>query len=394
MRPIFLDHNSTSPIEQGALNALLFFSSTADDSRQNYGNASSVHWAGRKLRHVAEDARDALARTLGLEDPEGFFFTSGATESINTALKGACFSAQAEGRPFHLIVTAVEHEAVLETARFLERFGARLTVVPVEKSGALCLERLEEALLGAGKDATTLVSVMAANNETGVRFPLPAVSEMARSRGALLHIDAVQALGKQEEPLDLSPLAPAMVSVSAHKVGGSKGVGALWVRRGTPLTSLLHGGAQERKRRAGTINVAGIASFHAAIDALSRRDVAAIRAQRDWLESEVSRRIDGASIQGMGQPRIANTTNLLFEGVRGEALLLGLDMAGFAVSGGSACSSGSILPSHVLLAMGLSRDAAASAVRVSLGPSNTREELESFLGALEEQVGRIRKSRK
>lgn len=377
-------------MEQGALNALLFFSSTAEDPRQNYGNISSVHWAGRKLRHVLEDARDALARTLGLEDPEGFFFTSGATESINTALKGAYFSAVSAGRKFRLITSSVEHEAVLESARFLESLGARCQILPVSSSGALSLEALERALSETSAGETVLVSLMAANNETGVLFPLAEVAALTRKFGALLHLDAVQLLGKTEGALGLGEFSPHMVSVSSHKIGGSKGVGALWVRRGTPITSLLHGGAQERKRRAGTIYVAGIAAFHAAMEALSGRDVARLRTERDWLESEVRRRVPGVSIQGASEPRIANTSNFLFDGVRGEALLMGLDMAGFAVSGGSACNSGSILPSHVLMAMGLPKDAAASAIRVSLGPSNSREDLLAFVDALEAQVARIR----
>ncbi|NUM89798.1 MAG: cysteine desulfurase, partial [Bdellovibrionales bacterium] len=313
--------------------------------------------------------------------PTEVVFASGGSEANNLFIKGAAACL----KPGTVAVSAIEHPCVREPANDLKRLGWSVHEIAVDAEGRVAETDFSAAL--AKKPG--LVSVMLANNETGVIFPLSQVAALTRARGALLHVDAVQAPGK----MDPGSIDADMVSLSSHKIGGSKGMGALWVRRGTPLTSLLHGGAQERRRRAGTIHVAGVASFQAAAEALEKRDLAATRSLRDWLEAEVRARIPGAVVQGASQPRIANTSNFLFDGVRGEALLMGLDVAGFAVSSGSACNSGSILPSHVLLAMGFSREAASSAVRVSLGPSNTREELAAFVSALEELVDRIRARR-
>ena len=371
-------------MEQGALEALLFFSSKV------FGNASSIHWAGQKAKSVIENAREDLALAFGANDPEPFLFTSGATEAINTVLKGTYFSQTAEGRSFHLITSSVEHEATLESAQFIQKLGAQAHFLPVDAEGRLDLLGLRDLLsqLSSDKKNFILVSLMAVNNETGVIFPIKEVAELCKEFGAWLHVDAVQAPGKMQ--FALRDFNPDFASFSAHKIGGPKGVGALYVKRGRKIEPFLHGGAQERKRRAGTVNVSAIGSFGAAAKALQQRDLAAISLLRDELETRVSAKIIGTHIQGAKAPRVGNTSNLLFDGVRGEGLIMGLDLEGFAVSSGSACNSGSILPSHVLLAMGLDKSAAASAVRVSLGTSNTKEDIHAFVDALVRIVNRVR----
>lgn len=374
-------------MEQGALSALLL-SAFGDSPDFSYGNPSSIHSFGREAKRAVDNARDALAAALGLDDPDALCFTGSATEAINMALKGFFFHHHREGRSVRLITSTVEHEATLETARFLESLGARVDLLSVNGEGELDLAQLEAALRSA-KDEAVIVSLLAANNETGVVFPWEKARDLARVHGATFHLDGVQALGKLPA-FSLALAQPDLASFSAHKIGGPHGVGALVVRRGTKLASLLHGGAQERKRRAGTVNVAGIAAFGAAAAALANRDLAAMDARRAALEARVRERIPGTHVQGSGAPRVVNTSNFLFDGVRGEGLVMGLDLEGFAVSSGSACNSGSILPSHVLLAMGFDKLAAQSAVRVSMGPRTTDEELGLFLGVLEKVVARIR----
>lgn len=372
-------------MEQGAKAALLLYSSTVSDPA-NFGNPSSVHWAGRRVKSILDDAREEIAQAFGADDSEAFCFTSSATEAINTALKGFYFQHQT-ANSVHFISSQVEHEATLESLEFLKTLGAKVTLLPVDSQGQLALSDLQWAL--ANTEGATLVSLMAANNETGVIFPWEEAAKITKAAGAFFHLDAVQAPGKlagfqlRNGPVDLA-------SFSAHKVGGPKGVGALYVKRGMKLTSLLHGGAQERKRRAGTTNVAGIAAFGAAAKALSNRDLASMLRLRQLLEEKVKQAVEGVTILGEGAPRLVNTANFLFAGVRGEALLMGMDLEGFALSSGSACNSGSLLPSHVLLAMGLDKLAAASALRVSLGSENTLEEVEAFVAALQKVVGRIR----
>lgn len=375
-------------MEQGAKASLLLYSSTSDDPA-NFGNPSSVHWAGRRVKSIVDDSREQIAEAFGIDDPDALCFTASATESINTALKGFYFQHSRAGK-VRFVSSAVEHEASLETLEFLRELGAEVELLPVNSQGCLDLEQLGKSLMAS--KIPTLVSLMAANNETGVVFPWAEAARISKAAGAYFHLDAVQAPGKlpgfalRQGPVDLA-------SFSAHKIGGPKGVGALYVKRGMQLVSLLHGGAQERKRRAGTVNVAGIASFGSAASALSRRDLDSVRALRDGLEAMVRSRIEGVSVQGAEAERIVNTSNFLFEGVRGEALLMGLDLEGFAVSSGSACNSGSILPSHVLLAMGFDKSAAVSALRISLGPENTADEIDAFVAALEKVVARIRGQR-
>ena len=372
-------------MEQSAQRTLLLYSSSLADPQSNFGNPSSIHWAGRKAKAAIEDARDQIALALGIEDAEEILFTGSATESINTALKGFFFQHREKVR---FISSAVEHEATLETLRFLQGLGAKVTLLQVNREGEIQLAELEAALR-ANPGEPTLVSLMAANNETGVIFPWEKAAKIAKEHGAFFHLDGAQAPGKLPG-FHLRNGAYDLASFSAHKIGGPKGVGMLAVKRGMKLTSLVHGGAQERSRRAGTQNVAGIAAFGAAAAALAERDLGAIARLRDSLESEVKQRISGTTVQGAGAKRLVNTANFLFSEVRGEGLLMSLDLEGFAVSSGSACNSGSILPSHVLLAMGFDKLAAQSALRVSLGPQNTEEDVRAFVATLRRVVERIR----
>jgi cysteine desulfurase len=387
LNPIYLDHNATTMMEQGAQRALLLHS---------FGNPSSIHWAGRQAKTALDSARDSIAAALGLDDPDELCFTGSATEAINTALKGFYFHHQAEqgnGKApnVRIITSLVEHEATLETVRFLATLGAEVEFLRVNAEGELDLSELE-SLLKNNSGQADLVSLMAANNETGVVFPFQEAAAISKKYGALFHLDAVQAPGKLPG-FSLQNSGADLVSISAHKIGGPKGVGALIVKRGTKLTNLLHGGAQERKRRAGTVNVPGIAAFAAAAEALPSRNLGDTDRLRSSLEARVLERIPGSQVQGAkASRRLVNTSNFLFDGVRGESLLMGLDLEGFAVSSGSACNSGSILPSHVLLAMGFDKLAASSALRVSLGAGNTEAELSLFCDALERVVGRIRGS--
>lgn len=375
-------------MEQSASRALLLFSSADSETPSNFGNPSSIHALGRRAKAAIEDAREQIATAFGIEEPEDICFTASATEATNTALKGFFFQQQKAGLRAHFITTEVEHEATLDTLRFLAELGAAVAIIPVNSDGQLDLKILED-LLKEVKAEPTMVSLMAANNETGVIFPWEEAARITKKYGATFHLDAVQAPGKipgftlAGQPVDLA-------SFSAHKIGGAKGVGALVIKRGVKLIPLLHGGAHERSRRAGTMNTAGIAAFGFAAKALAGRDLNYVDSLRKLLEELVTSTITGTRIQGQRSKRLVNTSNFLFADVRGEGLLMGMDLAGFAVSSGSACNSGSILPSHVLLAMGFDKAAASSALRVSLGPSNTEEEIRVFVAALAQVVERIR----
>jgi cysteine desulfurase len=388
LTPIYLDHNATSVTDQSVTNALVLPFGAARASP--IGNASSIHSFGRSAKSAVDEARDSVAEALGVEDPNSLLFTASATESINTALKGFYFQNAPLGR-VRFISSVVEHEATLESLHFLSSLGAAVDLLPVNGEGELSLIDLEAALARAAPGEAVMVSLLAANNETGVLFPWEEAAALAAEKGATFHLDGVQALGKQPG-FTLAGKQIPLASFSAHKIGGPKGVGVLVVRRGVKLVSLLHGGAQERKRRAGTVNVPGIAAFGAACRALALRDFAAIDRRRAALEARVVERVGGVHVQGARAKRIVNTSNFLFDGVRGESLVMGLDLEGFAVSSGSACNSGSILPSHVLLAMGFDKLAAQSAARVSIGPGTTDEELSFFSSALERVVARIRGS--
>ena len=338
---IYLDHNATTPVAPAVADAV------DQATRGCFGNASSLHHFGQAAKAVIDEARSAVADLIGAR-PTDVIFTGGGTEADNLAIRGAAEAAWSAGRR-HLIASAIEHEAVLKTLEALEARGWTTTRLPVGEAGVVAPADLEAALT----PETALVSVMHANNEIGTLQPVAALAERAHARGALFHTDAVQTAGKT--PIDAAALGVDLLSISAHKFNGPKGAGALWVRRGVRLAAPLTGGRQERNRRPGTENVPAIAGLgraaRLAADRLAERG-ARLAALRDRLEQGVLARIPGAAVNGSG-PRVPNTTNISFDGVEAEALLIALDLDGIAVSTGSACSSGTLEPSHVLRAMGL-----------------------------------------
>jgi cysteine desulfurase len=384
---IYLDHNATSPVDARVIAAMEPYWT------ERWGNASSVHSAGRAARRAVEEAREHVAALVGADDSEEIVFTSGGTEADALAL-GAARAIERRS----IAVSSVEHPAVAEMARALEAEGLSRAILPVLASGALDREVAWERI-----DASVgLVSVMWANNEYGGLFPIAEVADRAHASGALLHTDAVAALGKTE----VSARSGAdMISLSAHKIGGPKGTGALYVRRGVELPSLLPGGGQEKGRRGGTENVAGIVGFGEAARLCrleSAAERAAVETLRDGFEDAVLRACSSAQIWGRSAPRIGNTSAIAFGGASGEAVAIALDLEGIAVSVGSACSSGSVAPSPAILALGASRPDAKATVRFSFGRGNGPGDGESTVRALarilpkfdlDRQEGRMREWR-
>lgn len=367
MARVYLDHNATSPLRPEARAAMLA-------ALDRGGNASSVHGEGRAARAVVDEARETIAAALGCL-PDMVVFTSGGTEANNLALKGAAAGLGVR----RLVVSAVEHASVLEAAATA---GLPVEIAPVTGDGRIELEALD-ALLGAG-GTPALVSVMAANNETGTIMPLDEVVGIALRHGALVHSDAVQAMGKM--PLRWAVPGVDLMSISAHKLGGPQGAGALILRENLAIEPLLHGGGQELKRRAGTENVAAIAGFAAAVRAAD--EAGRVEALRDRLEVELKAAAPHVMVIGEAGPRLDNTTCFSLPGLDAATALMALDLAGIAVSSGSACSSGKVARSHVLEAMGLAPEIVAGAVRVSLGWNSTAEDVERFAAAWSQIVAR------
>ena len=377
---IYLDHNATTPVDPSVVSAV------TSALREQFGNASSIHSFGQAAKTVVDDARAAVADLIGA-GPQEIVFTSGGTESDNLAIRGVAESLQPAKRR-HLIATSIEHEAVLHTFKALVKRGWTTSLLPVDDSGVVDPEALDAVIT----DDIALVSVMHANNEIGTIQPLGALAAIAHRHGALFHTDAVQSMGKLA--VDVSDLDVDLLSLSAHKFYGPKGVGALWVRRGSRLVSTMTGGRQERSRRAGTENVPGIVGLGVASRlAIEKTDTETERvaALRDHLEAGILRRVPGTLVNGDPTRRIANTTNISFDRVEAESLLIALDLDGIAVSTGSACSSGTLEPSHVLRAMGFSPHRAQSSIRFSLGAGNTLEEIDRVLDALPRVVDKLRK---
>lgn len=361
--PSYLDYNATCPVLDSSLKA-------ASDAAQNApGNPSSLHWAGRAARKILDDARDALAKYLNVESGS-VVFTSGGTESNNMAIYGWLATQQ----PGKVVVSAIEHPSVLEPLKvWAEKPGWEVVFVRPEKSGAI-----DVAKFCAEIDETTrMVCLMVANNETGVIQPVQEVAANCRSMGVAMLVDAVQGLGKMT--LNLKSLDADFVSLSAHKIGGMKGVGALIVKKGRKLEPLLQGGGQERKRRSGTENVPGAAAFAAALGALDFSKAVNVR---DHFEQSLKASLPDAVIFGADAERVGNTSMFSMSGLDGETLLMQLDLAGFAVASGSACSSGKREPSHVLLAMGVSEPQARSSLRISFGPEHTTDDADALVKAL------------
>ena len=374
---VYLDHNATTPLDPAALEAMLPY------LRESYGNPSSLHWFGQRARAAVEEAREQVAALIGATAPE-IVFTAGGSESDNMALRGAL--AVASGPRRKLVTTAVEHHAVLNTAKALRDEGLPVEIARVGEDGRLDLDDLRAKV----DDATLVVSVMLANNETGVMQPVAQAARLAHERGALVHCDAVQGGGKTT--LDVRALDVDLLTLSAHKLYGPKGTGCLYVRRGTKMAPLVRGGAQERNRRAGTENVAGIVGFGAAA-ARARQAVASeqprIAALRDRLELALLE-VPGARRNG-AEPRVANTANVSFEGIDAEALLIALNLEGVAASTGAACAAGGIEPSHVLKAMGFSAERVQSSLRLSLGRLTTEAEIDYAAGVIAAAVERQRR---
>jgi len=375
---IYLDHNATTPVHPEVVEALLPF------LRGKYGNPSSIHWAGRAVKGAVEEAREQVAALVGCE-PGEVVFTSSGTEADNMAIKGV--AAALGGRGSHIVTTQVEHPAVANPCLYLESHGFEVTRLPVDRDGLLDLERLEAAIT----DRTILISAMAANNETGVLFPVREIGEIALRRRVPFHCDGVQAAGKI--PLSVKDDGISLLALSGHKLSAPKGVGALVVRRGVKCHPLIHGGSQERNRRGGTENVAGIVAFGRAC-AIAREtmrdEMARLKVLRDRLEGGILARVPGARVNGHRELRLPTTTTITIPGVEADSLLMALDLEGIAVSSGSACSSGTLKPSPVLAAMGRTPEEARGAVRFSLGRGNTDGEIDRVLAVLPAIVARLR----
>jgi cysteine desulfurase len=383
---IYLDNAATTPLDPAVLDAMMPYLAQA------YGNPSSIYRAGQDGKSAVERARRQVAGVLGCH-PSEIVFTSGATESDNLALSGVLWYHRFKnpGQPLpHLIVSAIEHHAVLHTAEFLERQGFSLTVVPVDVEGFVDPESVRAAI----RPETRLISIMLANNEVGAIQPIAEIGVIAREAGVAFHTDAVQAAGAL--PIRVDDLRVDLLSLSAHKFRGPKGVGLLYVRKGTAIEWMQLGGGQEGGRRGGTENVAGIVGLGAAIGlAEQRRDAhaSAVAALRDELWTELQEAIDDIHLNGPSDfsRRLPNNLNVAIRGVQGETVLLALDMIGIAASAGSACTTGNSEPSHVLLAMGQSEDQARSSIRFSAGESTTSDQIEEVVDGLQEIVERSRK---
>lgn len=355
--------------------------------RAQFGNPSGLYAEGRQARQALDEARDRVALCIGATRSSSIVFTSSGSEADNLALQGAAWAGRLAGKGDHIVVSAIEHSAVLQTARHLQTQGFSVATVGVDEFGRVDPEAVREALT----DKTVVVSVMHANNEVGTIQPIGEIAALCRERGIPFHTDAVQTVGHL--PVDVEELGVDMLSLSAHKFYGPKGVGVLYVRPGLELVPVIHGGAQERERRAGTENVAGIVGLSVALELAVRempRRMPYVAALRDRLIEGILSRIDGVRLNGHPKERLPGNANFVFHGVDGESLLLRLDMEGIAASSGSACSAGSIEPSHVLLEMGVPSDLAVRALRLTLGHENTEDEIERVLEVLPRIVSQLR----
>jgi cysteine desulfurase len=376
---VYFDYNATTPLAPDATEAVV------QTTREVFGNASSIHHFGQQAKAAMDDARTAVATLLN-GDPSEVVFTSGGTESDNFAIRGAADALEPTGRR-HLIASAIEHEAVLNTLRSLARRGWRTTLLPIDHTGIVSADRLREAITAD----TAVVSVMHANNEIGTIQPIAALAAIAHEHGALMHTDAVQSVGKIG--VDVRALGVDLLSLSAHKFNGPKGAGVLWIKRGTRMQPIVTGGKHERNRRAGTENVPAIAGLgvaaHLAAGKLSSEG-ARVGALRDRLEAGILHGVPGTAVNGAADQRVPNTTNISFERVEAESLLIALDLEGIAVSTGSACSSGTLEPSHVLRAMGLPTHRTQNSLRFSLGMFSTQEEVDRVVEVMPRLVEKLR----
>ena len=378
-KTIYLDNAATTRTAKEAVDALLPFFS------ESYGNASSIYKLGADSKRAVNEAREIIARSIGAS-PQEIYFTAGGSEADNWALIAAAEACETKGK--HIITSKIEHHAVLHTCDYLEKRGFSVTYLDVDENGLVRPDELEAAI----RHDTILISIMFANNEIGTLQPIKEIGEIARRRGILFHTDAVQAYG--HVPVSLSEYPVDMLSASGHKIGGPKGIGFLYIRQGVKIRSFIHGGQQERGRRAGTENVPGIVGFGAAagkaMDTLSER-VEKETGMRDYLIRRITQEIPYCRLNGDRVKRLPNNVNVSFQFIEGESLLIMLDMKGICASSGSACTSGSLDPSHVLLAIGLPHEIAHGSLRLTLSEENTTEELDYVVETIKEITDKLRR---
>jgi cysteine desulfurase len=378
MKRIYLDYAATTPAHPEVVRAMLPYFTDV------FGNPSSIHSYGQEAKGAIEEARARVAGLIGARDEE-IVFTSGGTEADNSALKGVAFASENGGN--HIVTSSIEHHAVIETGKFLEKKGVRVTYLPVDKYGLVDPDDVRRAIT----DKTILVSVMHASNEVGTIEPVAEIGRIAREAGVYFHTDAVQTAG--HIPIDVNKLGVDLLSMSAHKLYGPKGTGALYIRKGTRLIRFMHGGDQERRRRASTENAPGIVGFGKAVE-LARQEMSQeaekLTSLRDQLIKGLLERIDHVRLNGHPVMRLPNNVNISIDFVEGESMLLNLDLEGICASTGSACSSASLEPSHVLLALGLSPEQAHGSLRFSLGKWTTEDEIERVLDILPRVVAKLR----
>jgi len=378
MKRIYFDHSATTPVDTEVAKL------TVEYMTEKFGNASSVHSFGREARKAIEEAREKVAALLNANANE-IFFTSGGTEGDNLALKGIAFANRKKGN--HIITSAIEHHAILHTCEYLEKQGFTITYLPVDEYGMVSVEELKNAIT----DKTILISIMFANNEVGTIQPVKEIGQLAREKGIYFHTDAVQATGNY--PIDVKELSIDLLTFAGHKFYGPKGIGGLYVRKGVRIEAIQHGGAHERNMRAGTENVPGIVGLGKAAEIAKNemdKKIVHITGLRDKLIKNVMETIPHTKLNGHPTKRLPGSANFSFLFLEGESLLLNLDLKGIAASSGSACTSGSLDPSHVLLAMGLTHEVAHGSLRLTLGRGNTEEEIEYCLEVLPEIVERLR----
>jgi cysteine desulfurase len=375
MHRVYLDNNATTPVLPEVFEAMRPYFG------ERFGNASSIHSHGQETRAAVENARESVAKLLGCSAPE-IVFTSGGTESDNLAIAGLVNQGD------HVITSSIEHHAVLHACKHLEELGCAVTILPVDGRGLIDPSDVKRAI----RPNTKLISMMMANNETGVLQPVEEIGKIASEAGIYFHTDAVQATAKIV--IDVNRIGCHALTISGHKMHAPQGIGALFVKKGTKIRPLLHGGRHERSRRAGTENVPGIVGLGKAAElaklALEQANVEKMAALRDRLEEGILAEVDDTDVNGNGAPRIANTTNIRFDHIEGESLVIALDLKGLAVSTGAACSSGAIEPSHVLIAMGLRPDQARSSLRFSLGKQTTDDDIDLALALVPETAARLR----
>ena len=382
MKRIYLDHNATTPVHPEVVEAMLPFMT------DQFGNGSSIHTYGREARNAVDDAREQVAALINAKSPSEIVFTSTGTEADNHAIKGIAELQQGRNRGNHIITSSIEHHAVLHTCQHLEKRGFEVTYLPVDRYGQIQLDELREAI----RDTTILISIMHANNETGTIQPMEEICQTAQAHRIPVHTDAVQSVGKL--PVDVQALGVSMLSISAHKIYGPKGIGALYLRRGTRLENLLHGGSHERNRRAGSENVPSIVGLGKAA-AFAKKDretnVSHLKKLTGKLRQGLHERVNYIHENSNPENSLPGTLNISFEYIEGESLILRLDMEGICVSTGSACTSGSMEPSHVLAALGLPPQLAQGTVRFSLGKDNTETEIDEVIEKVPIIVEQMRK---